>query len=117
MPTEQEKAQELYDKLKVEAQAVYIDHIVSRTPPELQDEVRAIAEADMGGTTDPTVASISNGQSVTVNDSTGAAAAGSPGTAAVLDGALTNVTLGPVAQRAGQTQGSGVRTGTINPRR
>ena len=73
--TEQQQAQELYDKLKPEAAAVYIDHIVSRTPPQLQDEMKAIAEDDMGGAEpDPTVAMITNGQSVTVNDSTGAAA-------------------------------------------
>jgi len=120
--TEQQQAQELYDKLKPEAQAVYIDHIVSRTPPQLQDEMKAIAQDDLGGAEpDPTVAMVTNGASVVVNDSLGAAAPGSPGTAAVAAGSLTAVTLGPVALRQGQSQGpaspAGVRTGTINPKR
>ena len=113
MATEQERAQELYAILKPEAAVVYVDHIVSRTPPELQDEMRTIAAADLsagggGGTpplTDPTVASVADGASVAVNDSTGLAAPGSPATASVANSVLTAVQLGPVAQRAGIQQG------------
>ena len=120
--TEDQQAQELYDKLKPEAVTVYVDHILSRTPPALQEEMKVIAAADMtpdAPEPDPTVASVSNGASVVVNDSTGAAQPGSPGTAAVADGALTAITLGPIAQRAGQSQGQqdNIRRGTIPPRR
>ena len=98
--TEVEKAEELYAQLKPAAQKEYLDYLMSHTPPELQDEVKTLAAADMAGPSpDPTVATVSNGQSVTVNDSTGAAAPGSPGTAAVADGTLTAVSLGTVARR------------------
>ena len=98
MSKEQERAQDLYDKIQPEAKQAYIDAIVSKTPPELQAEMRAIAEADMSGMVppepDPTQATITNGQSVTVNDNTGAPAPGSPGTAVVANGTLTAVVVG-----------------------
>lgn len=103
--TQNEQATELYEQLKPEAQAVYLDHIMSRTPAELQDEMRVIVTADLAAPEDPTTAMVSNGQSVVVNDSTGAAQPGSPGTAAVANGTLTAVALGPIAQRAGMQQG------------
>ena len=116
--TEQQQAQELYDKLKPEAVTVYIDHIQSRTPVALQDEMKAIAAADMGGgEPDPTKAEVADGQAVTVNDEAGAAQPGSPGTATVIGSTLTKVTLGPIAQRSGQQQGPQVQRGTIPPRR
>jgi hypothetical protein len=104
MATDEERAQELYDQLKPEAEKVYIDHIASRTPPELYDEVKALAQADLAPepptqVDDPTKVTLTNGDSVVVKDAVGAVVAGSPGTVNVANAALTDVTLGPVAQR------------------
>ena len=116
MPTEQEQAQELYDKLKPEAVEVYVDHIVSRTPPELQDEVRALAEADLPAQPDPNAATVTNGQQVNVIDGTGAPQPGSPGLATVNSGNFSGVQLGAVVGAQRQDQGRVVASGPIPQR-
>ena len=102
MATDEERAQELYDQLKPEAEKAYVEYISERTPPELQDEVRELALAGLTPEPpepDPTEVILTNGASVVVKDAVGAAVPGSPGTANVANSALTDVTLGPVAQR------------------
>ena len=108
MATDQERAQELYDQLKPEAIAVAIDHITSRVPPELQDEVKAIAEADLeagegGGESELSDSQVilNSGDSVRVVMAIGGDVPGSPGTAAIVGGALSFVQLQAVT---GQSQ-------------
>ena len=110
MATEQERAQELYAQLKPEAQVVYIDHILSRTPPDLQDEMREIVTSDLGsgGGAPPltdTQVILNNGDDVVVIGDSAFPAPGSPGTASVINGILQGVQLGPIAgARGGQRQ-------------
>ena len=105
MATEQERAQELYGQLKPEAQVVYIDHILSRTPPDLQDEMREIVTSDLGsggGGAPPltdTQVIVNSGDSVRVVTTLGGDMPGSPGTAAVSSGRLDFVQLAAAAQR------------------
>lgn len=111
--TEQQQAQELYDKLKPEAVTVYVDHILSRTPPALQDEMKTIAAGDMGGgggEPDPTVASVSNGASVPVLDAADAPLGS--GVAMVAASVLTAVKM--AAARSAQGD---IHRGSIPPRR
>jgi hypothetical protein len=113
MATEQERAQELYGQLKPEAQIVYIDHILSRTPVDLQDEMREIVTNDLGsgggGGAPPLTDSqviLNNGDDVAVIGDSAFPAPGSPATASVINGILQGVQLGPIAgaRSGGQRQ-------------
>ena len=122
MATDEERAQELYDQLKPEAEKVYIDHIASRTPPELHDEVKALAEADLAGggegggkLTDSQVI-INMGDSVRVVTMLGGDVPGSPGTAAVTSGNLDFIQLQEAAGQA-QSQAKPQPQRQITPRR
>lgn len=79
MPTTHERALELYYSLRPGAYNAYNNFVLLRTPHDLQ--------ADMDGILAPNIPKVmlSSGQLVPVVDSTGAAVAGSPGTAEVIN--------------------------------
>jgi hypothetical protein len=87
MSTDLEDAQGLYVQLKGEAQQVYLEHIMSRTPPQLQAEMRELVldDLDDSGSSepDPDVAEVRSGDSVRVVTPIGGDIPGSPGLAAV----------------------------------
>lgn len=93
MTTPTEEATDLYAKLKPGALADARAYILTRTPPELQEIMAGLIEADIDPPPDPTVAVIHDGASVSVNDAADAPVAGSPGVATVVDGALTKINL------------------------
>jgi hypothetical protein len=112
MATEQERADELYLQLKAEAEQVYLDHIMSRTPPELQDEMRTLVLDGLNGgdppgpELTPSQVILNMGDSVRVVTVMGGDVPGSPGTAAVTSGRLDFVQLQELtgAERAREPQ-------------
>ena len=89
-----EQAAELHARLEPGAQQAYLQYFSTRTPPELQDAVRTLVEADFAGTpTDPTTAQIANGDQVAVIGASNFPAPGSPGAASVINGILQGVQL------------------------
>lgn len=113
-PTEQ--ATELYAQLKPEAVTVYLDHILSRTPAELQNEMKTLVADDIsggGGAPDPNTASVANGASVPVLDALDAPLGS--GTAMVSASVLTAVKM--AAARSGMQQQGDVHRGQLPPRR
>ena len=98
MPTnpDTERATALYEQLKPDAQEAYWLYYSTRTPAELQTEMRALVEGGLTGPpppTDPTTAQIANGADVVVIGASNFPAPGSPGVAQVTGGNLIGVQL------------------------
>lgn len=101
--SDQQEVDKLYAELKPEAAAQYVQYFQTHTPPELQDEMAAKVEADLGGggggappLTDTQVI-LNNGDDVVVIGDSAFPAPGSPGTASVINGILQGVQLGPIS--------------------
>ena len=110
MATNEERAQDLHDKIEPEAQESYFQYILTRTPPDLQDEMRVIIEADF--TPEPPPANqvvVSDGQTVPVTQQNGDPYPGAPGVLRVVDGALTRVEKTMAASSAIISSGQSVR--------
>jgi hypothetical protein len=64
VPVEPAIVEELYAQLKPEGVEAYIRYIMNRTPADMQDEMMALLQADLGdggAPTDPSQAIVSNG--------------------------------------------------------